>query len=322
MDSISNNQSWSRDPICLIKILLDESERTQISYPEIIHIILRHINRRLYIAIEEGNVNEVRRLVQKYIIHINTELFCYARLNYGTPFVSVDAITKPDSTCGFPLHHAVKYNQARVVRLLVDELGANVNIQDSHNATAIHYETDLEIVQFLVSKGADLTIRDNNGQTPINRMNDYLAQEMLGERSYTANNINNIHNNHNSNLADDPILVSKGCYLDFHDSNDQAPIDRIENHLTLEVPNEIEHDPERVENFGHNNLNSNPTDNPTVITNGALPWKFIGGSVAAIVIVVAAKKLYNWWHTKAKTQEEDNESEAQDTQQPVADVHA
>ncbi len=305
IDQVNSNKPYQQDPNSLLKALPDElerrneSERNKVSCDEIIDIIERHIITRLYVAIQKGDVDEVRRLVQKYTIDINTESPCYNTFGYGTPSVSVFLKNiNPTSTFGFPLHYAAMYNQSAVVRLLVDELGAKVNIQCRYNATALHQETHLEIAQFLISKGANLNLRNSDGQTPIDCIDEYLTPEMLNEighqtervenfralkatfegRPYIpGNNANNIQNN------DNPAVIK----------ND-----------TLPYPDD------------------NPTDNPTVITNGALPWKLIGGGVAVMIVGIAAKKLYNWWYTPSEAQEEENKSEAQDEQQPVADVHA
>lgn len=75
-----------------------------------------------------------------------------------------------------------------------------------------------------------------------------------------------------------------------------------------------------------NNSNSfgpDPVNDPTaVIKDNSLPWKWIGGSVAAIVVIVAAKKLYNWWYPKTEPQEEIDESKAQDKQRSIESTHA
>ncbi len=55
---------------------------------------------------------------------------------------------------------------------------------------------------------------------------------------------------------------------------------------------------------------------PTVITNNDFSWKWIGGGVAIVVACVAAKKLYNWWHTKAEVTKEKSEADAKNNESP------
>lgn len=52
-------------------------------------------------------------------------------------------------------------------------LGCNVNNQDCIGRTALHYAVDLEnkdIIKFLLSHGADPTIKDSAGLTPADEM--------------------------------------------------------------------------------------------------------------------------------------------------------
>ncbi len=230
---------------------------------EVLNLVKAHIHTRLYKAIEEGNVDEVRRLVQKYNIDINTVLPSYSTFGYGTPplFIYLPGV-KPANRNGLPLHLAAMHKQDAIVRLLVDEFDANVNIQDEYYSTALHHETHFEIAQFLISKGANLNILDNSGETPLDKIQWFFTPDGL---------------------------------------------------------NEIQ-DPERIENF--HALKATFEGRHYVPGNSTFPWKLIGGGVAVVIVSVAAKKLYNWWYTPSEAQEEENKSEAQDEQQPVADVHA
>ena len=57
-----------------------------------------------------------------------------------------------------------------VVRLLVEEANAEVNKVNGKNQTPINiaaYKGHLGVVRFLLSKGADCTIKDQWGDTPL-----------------------------------------------------------------------------------------------------------------------------------------------------------
>jgi ankyrin repeat protein len=60
------------------------------------------------------------------------------------------------------------------VRYLVEELGADVRVRDHEGNTAIHHAAargDLEMIQFLVSKGADPKAVNREGQTTVDMAN-------------------------------------------------------------------------------------------------------------------------------------------------------
>jgi ankyrin repeat protein len=60
------------------------------------------------------------------------------------------------------------------VRYLVEELGANVNARDHEGNTAVHHAAsrgDTEMIRYLVTKGADVTSVNREGQTTIDMAN-------------------------------------------------------------------------------------------------------------------------------------------------------
>lgn len=82
-----------------------------------------------------------------------------------------------DSEGSLPLSEAVVRRDAdpRIVKMLIEK-GANVNAQESNKTTALIYasandkinpQTRLEIVQFLLDKGADKTIKGEDGKTAL-----------------------------------------------------------------------------------------------------------------------------------------------------------
>ena len=60
------------------------------------------------------------------------------------------------------------------VRFLVEQLGADVNARDHEGNTALHHAAsrgDLEMIQYLVSKGADVKAVNREGQTTVDMAN-------------------------------------------------------------------------------------------------------------------------------------------------------
>ncbi|KAG2379050.1 hypothetical protein C9374_007688 [Naegleria lovaniensis] len=66
-----------------------------------------------------------------------------------------------------PLIKAAQWGNLAIVKLLVDEFGATINHQ-SLIGTALHWATyngHFEVMKFLLSKGADKTLTNKDGQT-------------------------------------------------------------------------------------------------------------------------------------------------------------
>jgi ankyrin repeat protein len=84
------------------------------------------------------------------------------------------------------------------VRLLVEELGADVNARDADGFTPLHYAAARghnELILYLVSKGADVTAVARSGQTtadmangPVQRISPYLDTVALLEKLGSKNN--------------------------------------------------------------------------------------------------------------------------------------
>ena len=67
-------------------------------------------------------------------------------------------------------HHFIACENGHfpIVEYLISK-GANIEIKDEDGWTPLHYASDFEypsIVEYLISKGADKTAKNNNGDTP------------------------------------------------------------------------------------------------------------------------------------------------------------
>ena len=85
---------------------------------------------------------------------------------YLEQVVNVDAIHEEGMN---PLHWAAFDDEVDVVKFLVSK-GAKVNAKDDDGYTPLHYAIfggSLEVVQFLISIGADIRAKNNKGMTPL-----------------------------------------------------------------------------------------------------------------------------------------------------------
>jgi ankyrin repeat protein len=84
------------------------------------------------------------------------------------------------------------------VKYLVEELGVDVNARDHNGYNAVHHAAargDNELIEYLVSKGADVKAVSRRGQTtadmangPVQRVPPFLETVALLERLGSANN--------------------------------------------------------------------------------------------------------------------------------------
>ncbi|MEI0518875.1 ankyrin repeat domain-containing protein [Brachyspira murdochii] len=67
------------------------------------------------------------------------------------------------------LLEASKNNDLETLKALIEN-GADVNVKDDYNKTALMYASEkghLEIVKYLLDKGADINAKDNYGKTAL-----------------------------------------------------------------------------------------------------------------------------------------------------------
>jgi len=115
------------------------------------------------------------------------------------------------------LHRALKdyyYTSGRdIVELLVSQ-GADINAQDNYGQTPLHYAADKQIVdmvELLVSQGVDINAQDNYGRTPL---------------------LCSVENDRKDIVE---ILVSLGADINAKNDNGQTPLHRAVYHCNINL---------------------------------------------------------------------------------------
>lgn len=95
-----------------------------------------------------------------------------------------------------PLHLAILLKKLKIVKLLIDN-SANINAQDDNNRTPLHmailkcqFYGKEEIVNYIISKLPDFTIKDKQGYTAFewyHRLENYLKLSKAEKRKFLEN---------------------------------------------------------------------------------------------------------------------------------------
>jgi ankyrin repeat protein len=73
-----------------------------------------------------------------------------------------------------PLMYAAWFGDSATVQLLIDHNAKEtINHIDKGGNSALHWASDVKIVELLLKNGADPTIRNNKGQTPLEQAREY-----------------------------------------------------------------------------------------------------------------------------------------------------
>lgn len=117
-------------------------------------------------AAEEGNVNLVKKL-----LHYKADVNIQSRIIKRTTLMKAVGSSKKIS----------EDIRKQIVELLIDA-GANINLQDLHQRTALMgavENNDLSIVQLLLASGADAAITDKHGKTIFDYKSSAEMQKIL-----------------------------------------------------------------------------------------------------------------------------------------------
>ena len=149
--------------------------------------------------------------------------------------------------------------------------GADVNLVNSNDKTpltlACHYPGSLEIVRFLLSRGARLTLKDVDGKTIDSalstavRWNNFEIVPLLLAHGADAKNVDEFGDNalhmidhyHKESFETCKLLLEKGCDPNHANQDGTTPFMKVvENRMTT-----IESDKQTVELFLHHGADSN-----------------------------------------------------------------
>lgn len=76
-------------------------------------------------------------------------------------------------------HAAASYNQTEIIEFLVKEAGATVDIRDNDGDTPLLFVEKPEIYELLLTLGADPTIRNNSGESLVEKVIEDENEEMV-----------------------------------------------------------------------------------------------------------------------------------------------
>lgn len=79
------------------------------------------------------------------------------------------------------LHAAASYSQIDLLRTLVNDKHASVNIVDEDQETPLFYAETVEIAQVLIELGANTSMRNEEGQTPLEKFESEGENQVVAD---------------------------------------------------------------------------------------------------------------------------------------------
>jgi ankyrin repeat protein len=127
----------------------------------------------IHIAVDFGRLDDVRFLSQFYYEE-NIDIFVASMIGRFERITQIlddspEQVNITDDYGSTPLMEAAFHDQVAVANLLLDR-GAEPNVQNQGGITALHLATHPQIIEKLLSQGADPTIEDIKGMTPSARV--------------------------------------------------------------------------------------------------------------------------------------------------------
>lgn len=215
-------------------------------------------HRRLYegnefeytmIAVESGNVRQVRYILDHESFFINdhdehgsallhkavraeNEEMVHILLSHGAR----PGIAHLENGWT-PLHYAAHRRHGGIAELLIDQ-GANVNARDHYGTTPLflassyRWETESEVLKALVQNGAELSIQDDAGNTPVHEAvsNPHALKILLqaGARVNTQNNSGDVPLHTAAEWCEPEaieLLVDRGANINVRNNAGLTPLD-------------------------------------------------------------------------------------------------
>lgn len=118
--------------------------------------------------IDDNNINIIYLLL-KYNYQFNYKILHYAideSNELMTKLLLDNNVPSKDKKCNNALHRACKYNNLHMVRLILT-YNFKVNEVNNKGRSPIFFVDDYEILQLLMSKGADINLKDHKGNTAL-----------------------------------------------------------------------------------------------------------------------------------------------------------
>ncbi len=160
------------------------------------HANQEKLNRELFEAIEQGNEEAVKRVINqganvKALIPgsiVSGKLLHYAACKDNTNIIKIlidkgAKVDSKDSLLSQPLHYASMVGKIEAMKILI-ERGAKVDCLDAIGGTPLHGAASEPAVNLLLSyKEVNINVQDYNGMTPLHKplktSEHYCAQVLI-----------------------------------------------------------------------------------------------------------------------------------------------
>ena len=132
------------------------------------------------------------------------------------------------------LQRLAKENGSLKLAKLLIEKGANVNVRDTQGDTPLHKSDNTKLAKLLIENGADIKLRNNKGNTALHEAvakNNIKTVELLIDKGVDVNVRNNfgqtpLHKvKYRKEIA--KLLIEKGADVKVRDNKGQTPCDTV-----------------------------------------------------------------------------------------------
>ncbi len=181
----------------------DNSNRTPLqkveSSPELHDAMLARATQKEQKTLENKRLsflplkNNTEKMFKRLIEQDNAEELIALIKKNNNPINKLCIKDEDENQCSL-LMHACELGKVKVVKSLLD-MGAKINKQDQDGDTALAYAVDCEedtqkdILHLLLSKGADVRLRNHENETAIDRAREYVGNDdvikLLESSTYT-----------------------------------------------------------------------------------------------------------------------------------------